>query len=263
MIDYLNSLIELDFSVIREYIKEDDRKSLAELEIYRKVAIYNIYHRALHLFNQKKAEFNFSSNQDSYEGLTVTVPLDDNTNVRVFDFNYNGFDFDHYNIDKVPDTYKLMPIGTISLYQSLENKELREEELNRVLKQLEKLYDTPNPYSPHYSLYSDVAGGPASQWDFRHKQKIKEYEQMFTELEKKKDLSDVDKREIEITNQVHDFLLEDYGLTDKSFEEESKPKFCPGKFIQPKSLIKRENNMQKTFVKRCDNLSIKKHVTFI
>lgn len=36
MIDYLNSLVELEFSVIREYISDSDRKALAELEIYKK-----------------------------------------------------------------------------------------------------------------------------------------------------------------------------------------------------------------------------------
>ena len=54
MVNYLNSLIELEFSVVREYIDNDDRKALSELELYKRIAIYNIYNRALNLFNQQK-----------------------------------------------------------------------------------------------------------------------------------------------------------------------------------------------------------------
>ena len=34
MINYLNSLIDLEFSVIREYISDNDRVALSELEVY-------------------------------------------------------------------------------------------------------------------------------------------------------------------------------------------------------------------------------------
>ena len=38
--NYLESLIELDFSVIKENINYTDRKALSELEIYKNIAIY-------------------------------------------------------------------------------------------------------------------------------------------------------------------------------------------------------------------------------
>ncbi len=39
MIEYLNSLLELEFSVVRENIGKQDRDALSELDIYRNVAI--------------------------------------------------------------------------------------------------------------------------------------------------------------------------------------------------------------------------------
>ena len=42
MIEYLNSLINLEFSVVRNNINEKDRKLLSELYIYERIAIYNI-----------------------------------------------------------------------------------------------------------------------------------------------------------------------------------------------------------------------------
>lgn len=248
MIDYLTSLIELEFSVIREYIKEDDRKSLAELEIYKRIAIYNIYNRALNLFNEKKMKYNFTGNEDGYEGLIIFVPLKDNNIIKVFDFNYKGFYSDSWSTVKIPDEYKTMEIGTISLYQSLESKELRDAELNRIMNHLERLYDAHNPYPSRRG----VVGGPRRQWTYQHAHEIAEYEKRFTELDGKKELNDMDKREIEITNEIRNLLLEDYGLTNKSFEEEVKPVFGREKDI-----------LQKTLVKRQPNLSITNNIKYI
>ena len=62
----------------------------------------------------------------------------------------------------------------------------------------------------------------------------------------------MDKREIEITNEIRNLLLEDYGLTNKSFEEEVKPVFGCEKDI-----------LQKTLVKRQPNLSITNNIKYI
>ena len=248
MLNYLNSLIELEFSVVREYISDSNRKALAELEIYKKIAIYNIYNRALNLFNEKKIKYNFSGNEDGLESLTISVPLNDNNSIEVFNFDYKGFHSDGWNTIKIPDEYKTMRIGTISLYQSLESQELREAELNRVMNKLERLYDAHNPYPSRRG----VAGGPGPQWAYKHAQEIKKYEKRFTELDSKKELNDMDKREIEITNKIRNLLLEDYELTNKSFEEEIKPVFRHEK-----------STLQKTLVKRQPNLSITNNIKYM
>lgn len=241
MIDYLNSLIELEFSVIREYLGEDDRKSLAELEIYKRIAIYNIYNRALNLFNENKIKF--SVNEDEFSSLSISVPLNSNQNVRVFNFDYT-----EWNTAKIPDEYKTMRIGTISLYQSLESQELMAAELNRVMNKLERLHETYNPYPSRRG----VADGPESQWAYEYAQEIAKYAEIFTKLGSKKELNHMDKIEIEITNQIRNLLLEDYGLTNKSFEEEVKPTFSWKK-----------STFQKTLVKRQPNLSIINHIKYI
>lgn len=249
MINYLNSLIELEFSVIREYIGEDDRKSLAELEIYKRIAIYNIYNRALNLFNEKKINHNFFGNEDELESLTIFTPLSANNTIKVFNFDYKGFhSYELSTVEKNAE-YKTMEIGTISLYQTLENQELREAELERVMTELEKLYDKRNPYPARRKVY----GGPAPQWAFKHSQKIAEYEKRFAELDSRKELSDDDKREIEITNQIRDLLLEDYGLTNASFEE-----------VKAKHVLRYEKSkLEKTLVKSQPNLTIINNIKYI
>lgn len=164
MLDYLNSLINLDFSVIRDYISDSDRKVLAELDIYKKIAIYNIYNKALNLFNEVKMQFNISSNEDSFESLNVSILWSDRV-VELFNFDYG----EHLGCnDKIPKGYKTMKIGNVSLYQTLENKELREIELNRILNRLEKLYDQCNLDSYHHVNQDVVVGGPESYWSYQH-----------------------------------------------------------------------------------------------
>ncbi len=246
MQEYLNSLIGLEFSVIRDYIKDEDREVLAELEVYKKVAIYNIYNRALKLFKMKDIQLSISSNENGFESLDVSTPINDK-NVRLFHFNYS--ENRSFN-DKIPDEYKTMRIGTVNLYQTLESKELREKELNRVMNKLEMLYDAHNPYpSPRKKI-----GGPSQQWSREHSLEIAEYERLFTELDSKKELTDEDKRKIEITNEIYNLLLEDYGLTKESFEEvRNRPKFG----------FESYSNLQKTLVKRQPNLTITTDIKYI
>ena len=50
--DYLNSLLELEFSVVRDYIDDTNRSTLANLDIYKRIAQYNIYIRALNIMGE-------------------------------------------------------------------------------------------------------------------------------------------------------------------------------------------------------------------
>ena len=246
MQEYLNSLIELEFSVIRDYIKDKDREVLAELEVYKKVAIYNIYNRALNLFKMQDMQLSISGNENGFESLDISTSINDK-NVRLFHFNYSE---NRSLNDKIPDEYKTMRIGTVNLYQTLESKELREKELNRVMNKLEMLYDAHNPYPSSRKKI----GGPSQHWSREHSFEIAEYEKLFTELDSKKELTDEDKREIEITNEIYNLLLEDYGLTKESFEEvRNRPKFG----------FESYSNLQKTLVKRQPNLTITTGIKYI
>ncbi len=250
MLDYLTSLIELKFSVIREYINDSDRKALAELEIYKKVAIYNIYNRAQNLFNKQNGEFIISGNNKGIEGLSVSIKLSDR-NIELFDFDYEEIRPSGYNTPKVPNGFKTLNIGDISLFQTFESKELREAELNRVMEKLERLYDERNPYPSR----PGVVGGSGSTWAFNHARKIQEYEERFKQLDSKKELSDEDKREIEITRQIHDLLLEDFGLTSESFVDESNQSFY--------NFGIEKTELKKTHVKRMPNLTITDNKKYI
>lgn len=230
MIDYLKSLIELEFSVVREYIKDEDREILADLEIYKKVAIFNIYNRALDLFQRTELGYSY---KDKYNKLTISLPISGDQKVDVFSFGYTEL-----------EKYKTRDIGEITLFLTLEDQKLREKEMNYILNQLERLYTEKNPY------VTDGRVG-SSLWDYKHIQDIEEYEKRFTELDNKKELSEMEKREIEVTKQGFHLLLEDYGLTTKSF-------------VREEPILKQdESHLKRTLIKKQPNLIIVNKIEYI
>ncbi len=241
ILDYLNSLVELEFSVIRNYISIEEREVLSELELYKKIATYNIYYRALQLLDHEKNPIEIDNN----ERLIVSKQLE-NRRVKLFCFDYK----DRISLSKnIPDDYKSMKIGTVTLYRTLENKDLREKELNRILERLESLYVANNPYLVRH----DVIGGPDVYWERQHKEKIEELEKKFTELDNKKELTEVDKQEIQLTNYIHQLFLTDYGLTNEDFEESKMSKFTTAEI----------DKMNKTQVKKLPNLTISDQIHYL
>lgn len=110
MEEYLNSLIELEFSVVKDYIDIRDRMCLAELKIYQDVAIYNIYKRALDLFNKVELPLKIS---EGLACLEVSTQID-NRNIDLYTFLYT--------VDKLRLNYETRKIGNIILYRAVEKE---------------------------------------------------------------------------------------------------------------------------------------------
>ena len=243
VIDYLESLINLDFSVIKENIDDKSKKALSELEIYKRIAIYNIYNRAINLFTQSNMPLIITGNEEGFESLSISVPIEDR-NIKIFDFKYGEQKSLNY---KIPEEYKTMKIGSINLYQKIENKELRIQELKRIIDKIERLYGTQNPYQYH----PKKVGGSYVKWKIERQKEIEKYQKMLDKIDSHNVLTEIDIKEIEIMNKAHDLLLEDYGLTNDSFEDDVS------------ITSKRSNNLQKTLIKRQSNITITNNIEYI
>lgn len=241
ILDYLNSLVELEFSVVRENISTEEREILSELELYKKIATYNIYHRALQLLEQQKQPLDIDNNGR----LEISVQVE-NRKVELFSFDYQ----ERISLRKdIPEEYKSMKIGNVCLYRTLQNQDIREKEINRVLRKLESLYASHNPYPHRHS----VVGGLDFYWERQHKERIEKLEDKLAELDSKKELTEVDKKEIELTNDIHQLLLADYELTNEDFEERKMPKFTTSEF----------DRMNKIRTKKMPNLTIVDHIKYL
>lgn len=240
VVEYLNSIIELDFSVLKEYLSIEEINALSELDIYKRAAIYNIYNRALKTVQKNSEKLRIYGNEYGVPGLNIFIPLKAN-NARIFSYNYGESPKIR---EKVPEGYTTKNLGNISLYQVLENDSLRQIELERIIKKLENLYDE----SKNLSFLEKKNAA----YVFALTQEIERYERMFTELDSRHGLTDEEKAMMETTNIIHDAFLDDYSLSHKKFDDESKT-------YNKKS----ESKMEKTLVKKMPNLIVKDNIKYL
>lgn len=107
--DYLNSLLELEFAVTKDYINSKTRIELSQDETYYQVALYNIYHLIDNLLTRldttKFISFDKLSHYDSYEMKGISK-LRDETNANLFRLIRILYNFDGWqNISIINDLY--------------------------------------------------------------------------------------------------------------------------------------------------------------
>ena len=80
IIEYLESIINLEFSVVKDNISDEERKPLTELQIYRSALIYNINKRNTIFFNNEYKKnginfFNFSINSNDVPYIKLLLDI--------------------------------------------------------------------------------------------------------------------------------------------------------------------------------------------
>ena len=229
MIDYLKCLIDLEVPVTKNYITDDERRVLSELDVYRKASIYNIYNLSKNLL--KKYEDNYDIETIDEYGLL---------RFRLNGVNVFGFDYRNSNKNK--------EIGIISLFQNIEDAELRNEELERVKNKLDELYNQENPLFNKFN----ICEGPFDYWDKMKNAEIKAYQELFKKLESRKILTDKEMKSIELTKLFHDSFFKTFGLESNSFFQKKEDPFK----IDAKSL-------EKVLVKKMPLLEINDNIKYI
>ena len=225
IIDYLNQLVELEFSAVKDIIDIEDREILQNLDLYKNIVAYNIYNRTLELLNNEQ-ELKIFDNKDRISGLMAYKGIG-NSAIRMLDYNYEN--------------------GVLKLFQTVDDKKVRDEQLELVMTKLEQLYDKKNPYHSNLELY----GGPATRWNFDYRKEVSEYEKLFTRLDSKKEITDYEKKKISITKKYHDLLFEEYGLTDEDF------------IVSRQTPTTVESISNKILVKKLPGLKIENNIEYI
>ncbi len=86
--EYLESIINLEFSVIKDMITDEQRKALNYLQIYRSALIYNIYKRDVLYFNNERKEnginfFNFYINSNDVPSIKLLIDISENDKNKI------------------------------------------------------------------------------------------------------------------------------------------------------------------------------------
>lgn len=237
IIDYLNQLVELEFSAVKDNISIEDREILQNLDLYKNVVAYNIYNRTLKLLNNEQ-ELKIFDNKDGISGLMAYKDIGNNT-IRILDYKYDN--------------------GILKLFQTVEDEKVRGEQLELVMTRLEQLYDKKNPYNcsvtrlkqPYNKKTLKRLGGPSAKWNFDHSREISKYEEFLARLDSKKEVTDYEKEKIAVTKKYHDLLFEEYGLKDEDFIVSRSPS------------ITCESTSKKILVKKLPGLKIENNIKYI
>lgn len=223
--DYINSLVELEFSALQNYITQDEKNILLNLAVYRDAVIYNIYKRAYDLFS-KYDEISKVGNDSNNQNLNAFI-----NGFKIFEFNYNSINNTQNKI-----------IGSILLNNKFIDEDIRDKEIERVINKLDMLKSETNPFSLKSSTLQ------AYNWNFTHKNEIEKYENLLDQYSSFEELTDKDKKNLEIINEVNELLLKDYDI---SFEKKDEVFSCV------------KSKMNKEYIKKLPDVSVKNIIRYI
>lgn len=187
---YFNSLLELNFSVLKHRI--DKKTRLIDDNFFAQVAKYNIYNRTIKL--AKEINPNLEIIDDKKEGQ-LYIMLD-------------GYKVFSYVIHSLDDEKNL---GNMYLYQIIENENLRKMELEKAKYQLQNLQSQENPY-----LKTPGGRTKAYNWELSRYRTITTIQNLieniynYDNLHNNKDIMDT-------INCLNQKLFEDYGLSEAKF----------------------------------------------
>ena len=219
--EYINSLIDLEFSALQNYISDETKRKLLNNPIYKEAVVYNIYNKTKNILS-KYDEVTI----DDSESLMARV--DDKV---LYDFKYNRL--------RVSDDKK---ICSIDLYTTDFSEDVREKEIERVFRTLDRLNSEVNPFSLGKSGYR------ALMWDFTHDNEIKRYEKMLEEYGNLDELTDEDKKRMCLYQDINGQLLEELGL---SFNKEDRV------------IDMTRTKMREQYIKKLPDVSVRKNVEYL
>lgn len=223
--DYINSLIELEFSALRRYITDDEKNILSNLNIYRESVIYNIYYRTYNILSRFD-KISKVGNDSNSQNLNAYL-----NGIHIFEFNYNSL--------KMIDRDK---IASIMIYNSYFNEELRDKEIERVINKIDDLKSKNNPFS----LKSQTL--QAYNWNYTHDNEIKKYEKLLDVYSSFKEPKEDDIKRINLINEVNIELLNDFEIT---FD------------LNDEVINMTKSKMEKEYIKKLPDANVKNIIKYI
>lgn len=196
-IEYLESILHLEMSVIKKEISDEDRVVLSYLPIYGQISKFNLYNGAINLIKNNKRGIDFTDS--SSDGLNfIFVKSKNDKKARII-----------YHYDFARDF--------IRINEYLPSEEKRNEEIERQKYELRRIHVPGRPDVDWEG--KQLVGGPHNLETSKAINKYKNTEKYIEELESINGLTEIDKNVIKLSKKFSDLFLEEYGLTHEDFTE--------------------------------------------
>ena len=193
----LQNIIDLKISATEPYNElSESYDKLYELDIYKDALMYNIYNRALNIFKESDDE----------------VEIEESSKLNFLYINSKENHNPLYRFDCGKQV--------VSLYKTILDEERRKENIEQLKNKIEFLRNQSNPWVDDETISGvPLFGGPASRWGMNRANEINNCEELLKELEKK-EYTDKDYKDVEITDKYYKIFCGEYGVNDSSFNSE-------------------------------------------
>ena len=199
LFNYLISLVELNNSALEEKFSNEELSLIENISVFDDITLFNIYYLAKEYINNHPE-----------------VALDEQiNNIKLYNSGYKKgkllFDF-YFN--QSYDTRR-QEVNFYSEVNDQKHFELLDEKISR---ELEYEYTRENPYSIDYGRY----GGPATNWQFDHEQKIQKLEKELQDIRGRNIPNDIEKEQIRIIQEYNKSLMDYFKVDETGFKKEVK-----------------------------------------
>lgn len=178
--DYLNSLLTFRNSVLcSEKIDEDFMSIMSKIDIYKKIANYNIYHRSLDVLKNEQEEADFRVEEEPHLSRINAY--------GIMNLSFRNISLFHYHFD-----HEGFHIGTFEMES---NPTMRDLEIRRL----------------EYLCESARAAGISHS-------RVEPYEESLEKLLHFTGLSEEEQKQAEIQNDIRTKIFEDYGICLEDFD---------------------------------------------
>ena len=223
--EYLESLLALEISAFNKEFNNDSREILKKIELYKRIAIYNICNRTKNLLLNNGNGIEIST-VENYEH-----PVEFSIFGKMNGKSINSFRF---NIEEDSPLY----IGDAIIYSSGPNSILRQEEIKRLTKEYEAKLKQDNPHARHDGVkrFQDENG---SKWETSRQADLEIINKKLTSLRN----FSLDTNElIAAQNYLAGLILDDMHLKDEDFTSSY------------------QHGLEKTLVRKYPGMSVKHNV---
>lgn len=201
---YLEALIALEVSALDSKTPDEQREVLKKLDLYKKIAIYNICMRSRKLLVDNAKGINLSF----IENFVHPVEYKIYGNVNGRSFPVFAFDIEQNNPFYIGDT---------DIYFTQVNDEARRNEIERLTKKIEEEKNKDNPYAIHDGIIR-TNEEDASRWEADCTARIARMQKSLDGLAKFAGLSKKEEEVMIAKNTLGNILLSDINLKEEDFK---------------------------------------------
>jgi hypothetical protein len=194
LFDYLIDLLNINNSCLEERFNEEELSLIEKIPVFDDITLYNIYYLV-----------------KEYINLHPEVLLDEQVNnIKLYKRGLKKRKLFDLYFNQTYDTRK----QEVNFYSEVIDQKYYDDLDKQISNDLMNELKKENPYGYEQFRY----GGPASNWQFDHEEKIKKLESELKDIRSRNIPNNEEKEQIKIMQEYNKSLMEYFKISDQGFK---------------------------------------------